>query len=101
MRVTVAPANNGQPSPIPVNIPVAAVPVIVKQQQSEKLLPIPSRARAALAASYQYDKRIRQVVITLVSADTGEVVVELPPEKVLDLEAALLNTVKQMLDSKA
>jgi len=57
-------------------------------------------ARPPLAASYQYNEAIRQVVVTLQRPDTGEVVAQLPPEQVVKFVTAMLQALRNM-DAKA
>jgi len=54
-----------------------------------------------LQASYEYDRALRQVVVTLTMPDTGGVVRQIPPEKVLRVIMGLLEVAGQFLDAHA
>jgi len=43
--------------------------------------------------SFSYDKAIRQIVATLYRADTGEIVREIPPEKIRRFVAGMLEMI--------
>ena len=58
-------------------------------------------ARPALTASYSYNQALKQVIVTLQRPDTGAVVAQFPPEKVLQLIAALMNLASKNLDEIA
>jgi hypothetical protein len=58
-------------------------------------------ARPPLTASFSYDRALRQVIVTLQRPDTGAVVAQFPPDKVLQLIAALMNLANKQLDEIA
>jgi len=83
---------------IPVHRPAA--PEVNTLQKAKAARPVQViGARPPLSASYQYNKALKQVIITLVRPDTGEVVLQIPQEKVLNLIAILNQLSNQALDT--
>lgn len=58
-------------------------------------------AQQPLSASFRFDEELRQVIITLVRPETGQVVRQVPPDKVLSLIANLQEAAKRALDRQA
>jgi uncharacterized FlaG/YvyC family protein len=54
--------------------------------------------RAPLQASFRFEKLARQVVVTLVRPETQQVVLQIPPEKILRLIAYLRQITGAALD---
>jgi len=73
------------------------------------LTPAPSATRAPepilwqdVEARFSFDKELSQIIITLCDAGTGEVIQQIPPEKVLQFAQFLLrNLTGKLLDARA
>jgi hypothetical protein len=76
-------------------------PKPVKQEPRRKELIPAIGARPPLTASFAYDKNLKQVIVTLQRPDTGAVVAQFPPDKVLNLIAALMDLANKHLDEIA
>lgn len=59
------------------------------------------KLRPPVTASYKYDKDARRLIVTLLRPDTGEIVAQIPPEKVLAVGRAIMNTAIHALDANA
>jgi hypothetical protein len=79
--------------------PLVAKPLIHPPQAAKQAVSIPV-GRPPLVASYQYNKAISQVVVTLQRPDTGEVVAQIPPEQVVNFVTAMVEALRNM-DAKA
>jgi flagellar protein FlaG len=54
-----------------------------------------------IQATYDYDKDLNQIIIKLRSEDTGEVIQQIPPEKIINLIASFMNSVGKSIDKEA
>lgn len=52
-------------------------------------------------AVYEVHEKLRDVMIKIVNNDTNEVILEIPPKKILDMVAKMMETVGVLLDKKA
>ncbi len=69
------------PTPVPANLPAAGR----EAPPPAKLGRQPQGVSAPLQASLRFEKLARQIVVTLIEPETGEVVRQIPPEKILSL----------------
>jgi len=63
--------------------------------------PTPPALRAPLQASFRFEEQARQVVVTLVRPETQQVVLQVPPEKILRLIAYLRQVLSATFDRQA
>jgi hypothetical protein len=84
---------------MPANPQDAPKPVKQEPRRTELIPAI--GARPPLTASFAYDKNLKQVIVTLQRPDTGAVVAQFPPDKVLNLIAALMDLANKHLDEIA
>lgn len=52
-------------------------------------------------AQYEVHEKLKDVMIKIVNADTKEVVLEIPPKKILDMVAKMCEMVGVLVDKKA
>jgi hypothetical protein len=57
--------------------------------------------RAPLEASFRFEEQARQVVVTLIRPETQQVVLQVPPEKILKLIAYLRQFITTTFDRQA
>jgi uncharacterized FlaG/YvyC family protein len=58
-------------------------------------------ARPPLQASFQYDRVLRQTIVTLQNPETGGIVRQIPPEKIREMAAKLVLMAGQAFDATA
>ncbi len=102
----------GRRGPEPDSPPAAAVPSGTASSGSPAVAQgtsppaIPGRRPAGvpprpLSALFRFDEELRQVIIALVRPETGRVVRQVPPEKILSLIAHLKEAARRALDRRA
>lgn len=88
----------GDPSAISPPTPVANEPVQVPLDgEKEKF----SLEKSDIKASFSYDQELKQIIIVLKSEETGEVIRQFPPEKILHLLAGFAELSGKKVDEKA
>lgn len=60
-----------------------------------------SFGRDNLEARYSFNEELAQIIVTLRNVDTGEVVRQIPPEKILQFAEFLLRRTGRILDARA
>jgi hypothetical protein len=97
--------------------------IIATEEHKPIILPLPGRAvpahepapvnqikhapaiqvslRPPLSASYSYDRKLHQVIITLQRPDTGQVVAQIPSQAVLSVVSALVDISNRSIDTEA
>jgi len=86
------------PTPVPARPPAAgreATPPATSGRQPQGELAAP------LQASLRFEKLARQIVLSLIEPETGEVVRQIPPEKILSLIVYLRQAADAAFDESA
>ena len=94
--------------PLPSQPPVTPQPAPPRAPAADRRIPAPAASgrrsagepHPALVADLRFDRLARQVVITLVQPETHQVVVQIPPEKILKLAAHLKEVAARMIDER-
>ncbi|HUU55671.1 MAG TPA: flagellar protein FlaG [Armatimonadota bacterium] len=87
------------PTPVPARSPAAGrsayIPPALSGRQLRRELPAP------LQASVRFEKLARQVVLALLEPETGRVVRQIPPEKILKMIVYLQQAADSAFDKSA
>jgi len=94
--------------PLPSQPPVPPQPATPRAPAADRRIPAPAASgrrpagepNPALVADLRFDRLARQVVIALVQPETHQVVVQIPPEKILRLVAHLKEVAARMIDER-
>ena len=85
------------PQPATPHAPAAARRTPPRAAPGGRPTGVPSRS---LVTDVRFDRLARQVVIALVRPETRQVVVQIPPEKILKLAAHLKEVAARMIDER-
>ncbi|MHB9130819.1 MAG: flagellar protein FlaG [Armatimonadota bacterium] len=77
--------------------PVAALDVL-PTPSSPQLHKLEESSPSNLRANFEYDQQLKQIIITLQRADNGDVVFQIPPERVRHMMSRIIEALDRELD---